>query len=236
MQAGAGPSLSYRRLPQPSAGGPSDVAQLERPGLGWGAQVQGRRVLSGRWALAAGLGYQQYATRLDPQQSGSTAASAFLGNKSAAASPVRDTYNVLVMPVQLSYALGAAGPRWQVAALGGVEPGRYLGGRSTRDSAASYDANANNLPSTSVPPTSTTVAFGQRSYASAAASPYRAWNLGLSLGLDLRYRLAPAGRWQLLAQPTGRYVISPFARAAAADYSRQPFSFGVLMGLSWDVK
>ena len=62
----AGPTLSYRTLgPAPTlAAQHHDFARLERPALGLGAQVQVRRVLSGRWALAAGLGYHEYATRL----------------------------------------------------------------------------------------------------------------------------------------------------------------------------
>ncbi|WP_375417616.1 hypothetical protein [uncultured Hymenobacter sp.] len=235
LQAVAGPTLSYRTLRQPWRAGPAELTQLERPGLGWGAQVQLRRVLSGRWALAAGLGFQQYATQ-SAQVESSSNVSYVVWRAASTVAPRRDTYNLLVAPVQVSYALGSFGPRWQVAAVAGIEPGRYLGGRSAAFGNASALDNIS-PPAASPTPNGmpTSFNFGQRTYTGAETSPYRAWNLGLSLGLDLRYRLGPASRWQLLAQPTVRGLVSPFAQANAPDYSRRPFSLGGLAGLSWDV-
>jgi hypothetical protein len=120
----AGPTLSYRTLgPAPTlAAGHPDFARLERPALGLGAQVQMRRVLSGRWALAAGLGYHEYATRLA------------LSLKDTASVHQRDTYRLLTVPVQLGYALGSPKSRLTKGLLLGFEPGWYLGGRSTEGS------------------------------------------------------------------------------------------------------
>jgi hypothetical protein len=209
--ATAGPTLSYRTIgAAPAAlGTRPDFAHLERPAVGVGAQVQVRRVLSGRWALAVGLGYQQYATRLALQQGDSAGAPRLR---------LRDTYHVLTLPVQLSYALGAPRGHWAKALLLGAELGWYRGGRSTEGS----DCHCQ-----------------QRTYPAASSdSLYAPHSLAISLGLDLRYRLGgPASRWQWLVQPTGRYVLTPFTQANTAGFSpRQPFSLGLLTGFSWDIR
>ncbi|MBO2029857.1 hypothetical protein J4D99_00515 [Siccationidurans ginsengisoli] len=211
LLAMAGPTLSYRTLgatsPPATTATRPDFAHLERPALGFGAQVQVQRVLSGRWVLAMGLGYQEYATRLALQvHTDSTAMSVHQ----------RDTYRLLTLPMQLGYALGV--PRGQLAKalLMGVELGWYQGGRSTEGNACGCE---------------------QTTYA-ASARPYRPLTLALSLGLDLRYRLAgPAGRWRWVVQPTGRYVLTPFTQANVAGFTaRQPFSLGLLTGFSWDIR
>ncbi len=203
----AGPTLSYRTLgPAPTlAAGHPDFARLERPALGLGAQVQVRRVLSGRWALAVGLGYHEYATRL-----------ALTFKDSVYSVHQRDIYRLLTVPVQLSYVLGAPKGRLTKGLLLGIEPGWYLGGRSTEGADCGCQ---------------------QQTY-SATGSPYRTWSLALSLGLDLRYRLGGAdSRWQWLVQPTGRYVATPFVRSDAVGFTqRQPWSLGLLTGFSWDVR
>ena len=205
----AGPALSYRTLgPRPAAPtGSPDLAYLERPAAGLGAQVQVRRVLLGRWALAVGLGYQEYATRL-ALQLGDSAGSRHLNQ--------RDTYRLLTLPVQLSYALGAPRGRLAKALLVGAEAGWYRGGRSTEGS----DCGC------------------QQQVYSAGGNPYRPWSLGLSLGLDLRYRVgSPASRWQWVVQPTGRYVLTSLAGANSLGFStRHPFNAGLLTGFSWDIR
>jgi hypothetical protein len=205
----AGPTLSYRTLgtaPTLAAGHP-DFARLERPAVGLGAQVQVRRVLSGRWALAVGLGYHEYATRL---------ALSVKDSSGYTAVRQRDTYRLLTVPVQLGYALGAPSGRLSKALLLGLEPGWYLGGRSTEGSGCGCE---------------------QQAYSSAGGSPYRPLTVAFSLGLDVRLRLGGTGsRWQWLVQPTGRYVATPFVRADAVGFTqRQPFSLGLLTGFSWDM-
>lgn len=212
----AGPTLSYRTLGPAADLVSAAVTSRERPALGLGAQVQLRRVLSGRWSVAGGLGYQEYATRFalqvrTPRDSTYQAVSQ------------RDSYRLLTLPLQVGYALRGTRGRLATAVLAGAEPAWYQGGRSTGSR-----------------PDSTGCGCQQQTYTSAAASPYRPWTLGLSLGLDLRYRLGrgPVPRWYLVAQPTGRYVLTPFVRPEAAGYlpARQPFSFGVLMGLAWKLR
>ena len=206
----AGPTISYRTLGPPPTlvAGRPDFARLERPALGLGAQVQVRRVLSGRWALAVGLGYHEYATRLALSVKDSSFYNTF---------HQRDTYRLLTVPVQASYALGVPKSRLSKALVLGAEPGWYLAGRSTEGSGCGCE---------------------QQTYTSAVGSPYRSLTVAFSLGLDLRYRLGGAGaRWQWLVQPTGRYVATPFVRRDAAGFTqRQPFSLGLLTGFSWDVR
>jgi len=211
LLATAGPTLSYRTIgAAPAAlGTRPDFAHLERPAVGLGAQVQVRRVLSGRWALAVGLGYQEYATRLALQR-GDSAGAPRLSQ--------RDTYRLLTLPVQLSYALGAPRGRLAKALLLGAEVGWYRGGHTTEGSDCGCQ---------------------QQTYTAAKGdSIYAAYTLALSLGLDLRYRLGgPASRWQWLVQPTGRYVLTPFTKPNTAGFSpRQPFSLGVFTGFSWDIR
>ncbi|TVT41180.1 PorT family protein [Hymenobacter setariae] len=209
----AGPTLSYRTLgPAPTlAARHPDFARLERPALGLGTQVQVRRVLSGRWALAAGLGYHEYATRL-------ALGIVDTSGRSPRSVRQRDVYRVLTLPVQVSYALGVPRQRLAWGLLFGVEPSWYLGGRSTEGSDCGCQ---------------------QRVYPadSAKTGPYRPLTLALSLGLDLRYRLGgPASRWQWVVQPTARYIITPFVRSDATGFTRrQPFSLGLLTGFSWDL-
>jgi hypothetical protein len=210
----AGPTLSYRTLgsaPTLAAQHP-DFARLERPALGLGAQVQVRRVLSGRWALAAGLGYHEYATRL---------ALSIIDSSSRSPRSVhqRDVYRVLTLPVQLSYALSAPRGRLTWALLVGAEPSWYQGGRSTEGSDCGCQQQV--YPADS-----------------AKTSPYRPLTLAFSLGLDLRYRLGgSASRWQWVVQPTARYVATPFVRNEAVGFTRrQPWSLGLLTGISWDFR
>ncbi|RZK43844.1 MAG: PorT family protein, partial [Hymenobacter sp.] len=160
----AGPTLSYRTLgPAPTlAAGRPDFARLERPAVGLGAQVQVRRVLSGRWAVAAGVGYHEYATRL---------ALSVKDSNTYIAVRQRDTYRLLTVPVQFTYALGAPRRRLAVGLLLGAEPGWYVGGRSTEGSDCGCQ---------------------QQAYTSATGSPYRSLSLAFSLGLDLRYRVGGA--------------------------------------------
>jgi Outer membrane protein beta-barrel domain len=211
LQLVAGPTFSYRNLAAaPPIAGRPNTAPLERPALGFGAQVQVRRVLTGRWALVAGLGYHEYATELMLRVLPTPWA-----DSAARAVWQRDSYRLLTVPVQLGYALGAPRGPWQAAVLAGAEANLYLSGRSTEGSTCDCQ---------------------QLAYPNAAASPFRPWSLALSLGFDLRYRLGTS-RWQWLVQPTGRYVLSPFVRADAAGFApRQPFSLGVLTGFSWDVR
>ncbi|MGI4871308.1 MAG: outer membrane beta-barrel protein [Janthinobacterium lividum] len=205
----AGPTVSYRTLgPAPAlpASRP-DFARLERPALGLGAQVQVRRALTNRWALAVGLGYQEYATQLALTHPDSAAPAVHL----------RDTYRLLTLPVQLSYRLGAPRGRLSWALLAGAEPGWYQGGRSTEGSTCSCQQQV--YPAATLNP--------YRSWNVALS-------LGLDLRYQLG---GAASRWRWVVQPTGRYVASPFVRSEALGYtSRQPFSLGVLAGFSWDVR
>ena len=229
----AGPTLSYRTTGQVfttpqsyatssapattvGAASPANLVASERPGLGWGAQVQGRRVLTGRWALALGAGYQEYAAQLTTQVSIARTAYANALD-SALTLNHRETYRFFTLPVQLSYALGPPRGHLSLGLLGGLEPSWYQGGSTTL---------------------LTGTAARTLSFAAAAGSPYRSFSLAFSLGLDARYQLGgPASRWQLVVQPTARYLATPFVRDNAAGYTtRQPYSFGLLTGVAWQLR
>jgi len=235
----AGPTLSFRTVRSATTGGLSysspltsastqsfngtrttstSVVDLERPAAGRSAQVQVRRVLTGRWALAFGAGYQEYATRLALQVMKRTPLPASTSSASYIDSTFsvhhRDAYQLLTLPLQLSYALGPPRGRLSFSVLGGLEPSWYVGGRTTEGTNCNCE---------------------QQSFSSASGSPYNAFSLGLSLGLDARYRLGgPASRWQWVLQPTGRYVASPFVRSSTLYARRQPYSLGLLTGLAWE--
>ncbi|GAB3588963.1 hypothetical protein GCM10027345_42150 [Hymenobacter daeguensis] len=234
VQVLAGPALTYRQLgsavpaypltPVTTSPGQyqyaqSTIVELERPALAPSGQIQFRRTLNGRWALAGGLGYRQYASALAIRLYQTTNPNYLLANgvsllnDSAQASTIhrRDTYNYLTVPVQASYALGIGHGRWRTALLAGAELGVYLGGTTSEGTACACT-------------TRTWYPTG---------SPYRALSLALSLGLDVRYRLGPAASlWELLAQPQATYGFTSLTRAGSGFDARYPFGGGLLLGVS----
>ena len=244
LQLVAGPALTYRQLgtsqldvasPTPTAvpgvrsnlfsnnGERVSVNSLERPAAGFGAQVQVRRVLNGRWAVSTGLGYQEYATSLaiTTVTVPTSAVPPFVGSSSpGTAAPVatqtrsyhlRNSYRFLTVPVRLSYQLGPGG-RFRAALLAGADVAVYLGGATADRSSCGCETQA----------------------WSATNSPYRSLNAALSLGLDLRYRLAP--RWDLLAQPSGTYFLTTLDKPAAGLDTRYLLGTGALFGVSYGLR
>ena len=230
MQVLLGPALTYRRLAAPqeasattanslftpgvsSARGSSGVTTQERPALAPGGQVQIRRSLNGRWTLAAGLGYRQYATALAIKRYQAPSPTSFIND--SATTHRRDTYHYLTVPVQLNYGLGAPAGRWRTALQAGAELGVYVGGTTSEGVACACNTRTWH-------PT---------------GSPYRILSLGLSLGLDVRYRPGPAGGpWELLAQPTATYGLTSLTRAGSGFNARYPLGAGLLLGLSRDLR
>lgn len=197
----------------------TSVASLERPALGYGAQLSLRRTLTPRWTVSAGLGYAEYATSLDLRQVSAaqiTRASydfAFLDSLSRASGTTirqRDTYRFLTVPLRAGYAWNT-GARWQVGLLGGVDATIYLGGTTTEGSACAC----------------------QPQTWSASNSPYRSLSLAASLGAEVRYRLA--GPWQLLAQPTASYLLTPLAKPVSGYAIRHLLGGTALLGVSYDL-
>ncbi|GAA4364900.1 hypothetical protein GCM10023185_34790 [Hymenobacter saemangeumensis] len=241
LQLLAGPSLTYRRLetqqdmaqaapaPFPSPGpavsnfydtqgAATTIESLERPAMGFGAQLELRRVLNGRWAVGGGLGYQEYATSLvlrainapraviisspRPLQSDSLGTSVRL----------RDTYRFVTVPVRVSYQLGSTSPRFRYAVQGGAEAAIYVGGNSSEGNACACQATAGSRP----------------------VYPYRRLSLALSLGLDLRYRLAP--QWELLAQPTATSFVTSLTRPLSGLEPRYLIGTGLQLGVSYGLR
>ena len=239
VQFVAGPALTYRRLgsgeavPPPttarataafSAPAPS-MAELERPALGYGGQLSLRRNLTPHWSASFGLGYAEYATRLALQTIrakpsvaagiASTAGSALLDSlgRTGASTALhqRDTYRFVTVPLRVGYAWAPNG-RWRVGLLAGADAAVYVGGTSTEGA-----------PCACQPQT-----WG------ATGSPYRQLSIGLSLGADVRYRLA--GRWELLAQPAATYLLLPLARPVAAYAPRHLFGGWAQLGAAFDLR
>ena len=178
----AGPALTHRRLgsstldqvltPSSTIGLPSpntkdstttrQLAQREGQSTGFGVQMQASRVLNGRWAISAGLGYQEYASTVEVTQ---TFSNRFMPPSTSTLTH-RDTYRFLTVPVQAHYALGQAGKRLRYGIVAGAEAAIYLSGSTLQSSGTIKKWNTSN-------------------------SPYRSLSLALSTGLDVHYRLAP---------------------------------------------
>jgi hypothetical protein len=225
VQVLAGPALTYRQLStvqqiapssiaSPTSAAPtaaSTVAALERPALGGGAQVGVRRALGQHWNLSAGLGYSEFATGLALQQV-HTPSPQFARTPDSISTGIhrRDTYRFVTLPVRVGYAWTLTG-RWRVGVLAGAEAAFYVGGSSTEGSACACQ----------------TQSYGP------SGSPYRSLSVGASLGAEVRYRLTD--RWELLAQPTGTYLLTPLARPTTSLVERHLFGGTALLGVSYDL-
>lgn len=209
--ASPGPTVSYTAFTTPTP-----IEKLERPALGAGAQLSLRRAIGKHWALSAGLGYTEYATRLALQQVPAAADTTirFIPPNQPAAVPTsihrRNTYRFVTVPLRAAYTWPLTG-RWRVGALAGVDAALYVGGSSTGGSACACQ----------------TQTWGTTD------SPYRRLNLGVSLGAEVRYRLTD--RWELLAQPTASYLLSPLAPANTGYSSRHLLGGTALLGAAFDL-
>ena len=239
VQVLAGPSLTYRQLssagqpnsPSPPSGPAAgynyailpnpDVTSLERPALAGGGEVSLRRNLNQTWSITAGLGYVEYATRLALQLVKPAATSYQLPAVDSTLTSIhrRDTYHFVTVPVRVGYSW-AITPRWRAGVLAGADVALYVGGRTTEGSACACQSQTWGL----------------------SDSPYRRLSLGLSLGAEARYRIN--GRWELLAQPTLSYLVTPLGSSSAASSTialartytqRYPFGGALLLGAAYDL-
>ncbi|WP_210517508.1 hypothetical protein [Hymenobacter terricola] len=233
LQVLAGPAVTYRLLGSTLLAGRSAAANLafydqsgastsipaqEQAAIGYGAQVQVRRALSGRWAVSTGLGYYEYATSLNLKTvalpAGSSPIFTNVGTILHDSGQVRtvhlrDTYRFLTVPVRFSYQLGAGGRHLRLGLLAGADMAWYLGGATTEGSACGCETHAWGL----------------------SGSPYRPLSLALNLGVDLRYRLAP--RWELLAQPSATFFLTSLARPNTGFEPRYLLGGSTLLGVSY---
>ncbi|MBJ6111382.1 hypothetical protein JAO73_20345 [Hymenobacter sp. BT523] len=235
VQVVGGPAYTYRHLsqsndlasnalssPTPNTIRSYDTAgnvreQQEQAGTGLALALQVRRVLSGRWSLSTGLGYQEYALQRTYDEVKAITSSIPPVVVSNPRPPIttyvftqstyRDTYRFLTVPVRLSYVLGAT-KKISYAFSGGADAAFYLGGNSAGSDAARH-------------------AWGP-----SADGPNRALNLSLSGGLDVRYRVA--SRLELLAQPSATYFLSSLAKPVSGLTPRHLLGAGVLLGVSYD--
>jgi hypothetical protein len=229
----AGPGLSYRQLQNDSAS-TNELARLERPALGYAVQAELGYALTPRLRVVTGLGYAEYATRLEAVVNKArirtdsiwqvqifdngtrrdtlrflTRRDTLLGYERV---PLRqrDTYRYLTLPVQARFSLGQYG-RWSYEVLGGAALGLYLGGRTTEGSGAC------NCEQTSWRP-------GQK-------SPFRVTSVLLTAGAAAEYQLRPG--WHLLLQPVLHYSLSPITESPRP--LRRPAALFVQTGLRFDL-
>ncbi|MCB2379021.1 outer membrane beta-barrel protein [Hymenobacter sp. BT635] len=230
VQLLAGPAYTYRQLSgQPETSSPP-VAPLERAAVGYSAQLSGQYAATPRLALSLGAGYTEFATRLNlivptykPEYTSFRYTKIFFNNgrydtlrvsdstmtmrrDSSRLVRQRDTYRFLTVPVQVQYRLGTTG-RFSYQAVLGASLNLYVGGRTTQNG---EDCRCE-----------------QRTWGP-SGSPFRVANVGLLAGLGVEYRLT--GRWQLLAQPTFHYSLTPVSRSSEV-YTRRPFGLGLQTGV-----
>ena len=176
-------------------------------------------MLTGRWGVSAGLGYQEYATQTNysgpltyayPTGSPFNGGSAGFGVASRTVNyRQRDTYRFATVPLRVSYALGPAGKRLRYGLLAGTDVAWYLGGSTS----ATNRATAN---------------------PSAGDSPYRPLSLSVTAGLNLHYLVAP--RLELLAQPNATYVLTSLSKPISGLTPRYLWGAGALFGVSYGLK
>ncbi|OGX85067.1 outer membrane beta-barrel protein [Hymenobacter glacialis] len=208
--------LPNRNLPPTAAGPASDnvianaLAEKEKSSTGFGLQVQARRVLSGRWGVSAGLGYQEYATRTDYSGPVSYTTYSVSGLPTRASREVslrqRDTYRFATVPVRVSYALGQASKHLRYGLRAGTDVAVYLGGSTTRSAPSALKNN----------------------------SPYRPLSLSVMAGLDLHYRVGP--RLELLAQPHATYFLTSLPKPISGLTPRYLWGAGALVGVSYELR
>lgn len=226
VQALAGPALTTRQLGARPAfttlPGPANTfnprtvtssasVENERATTGFGAEVQLQRQLTGRWSLGTGLGYQSFATRQTVEvhvMYGSPVANNIRPD-SMGTLVLRNTYHFLTLPLRIGYQLGTERARLRYALRAGADVAIYLGGRSTEGSSSGAVSRS----------------WGP------SGSPYRSLSLALSLGAEVRYRLAPG--WDLLAQPTLTHFATSVARPASGYVPRYPVAATALVGVAY---
>ncbi|OGX84532.1 hypothetical protein BEN47_16055 [Hymenobacter lapidarius] len=186
------------------------LAKKEQSSTGFGLQVQASRMLSGRWGVSAGLGYQEYATQTD--YSGPityTIYSAPNGPRLASREfnlSQRDTYRFATVPLRVSYALGQASKRLRYGLLAGTDAAVYLGGSTTRSASSASKSN----------------------------SPYRPLSLSVTAGLDLHYRVGP--RLEILVQPNATYFLTSLPKPVSGLTPRYLWGAGALFGVSYELR
>ncbi len=213
---GSGP-VAYRNLPAVAADFAdrnniaNALAAQEQSSTGFGLQVQARRLLSGRWGVSAGLGYQEYATITDYSGPITYTTYSGLNGPRLATQEInfsqRDTYRFATVPLRISYALGPASQRLRYGLLAGTDVAVYLGGSSTGQFPSSA-AKADNL--------------------------YRPLSVSVTAGLDLHYRVGP--RLDLLAQPNATYFLTSLPKPVSGLTPRYLWGAGVQFGVSYDLR
>ncbi|GAB3225881.1 hypothetical protein GCM10027346_07570 [Hymenobacter seoulensis] len=201
-QALIGSGLTYRAL----GGTPTQLQQLERPGVGFSGQVSGAYALTKQLTVSAGLGYAEYASnlnyRLKKDSLDKTLQVEF-----------RDVYRFLTVPLQLQYTL-QGNHRWRTGVLGGATVAFLTSARTT-------EGNACNCSQRQWQPSSGT------------NIPFQATNVLLNVGAFANYQFAP-GQWITL-RPQGQIFLNSLTTQASGKAPRRPWSLGFQAGYSWDL-
>jgi hypothetical protein len=235
VQLLAGPALSYRYLGRPGTDSlTSAVERLERPAESYSAELGLTYALTPRLTVLTGLGYTEYATRLDLtvkqpvvvyasfqrpvlQYANGNFNTLYVPDSVASGDTEaeqrvrhRDVYRFVSVPLQVQYELGTAG-RFGYGLMLGASANLYMGGSTTQAGGCGCE---------------------QDKWQS-GNSPFRLASLGLMAGTTIRYRLAE--RWHLHLQPTFNYLLTPLAQDQTRS-ARHLLSAGMRTGVSFDLR
>ncbi|GAB2951461.1 hypothetical protein GCM10027048_15560 [Hymenobacter coalescens] len=228
LAALAGPGITHRVLGAQGLPG-RGVTELERPAVGYAAQVQLGYAATPRLRLSGGVGYTEYATRLNAvvNKSGYVSRtlrfmdvdgvwrdSLLLVPDSLAAGGTqrlnrRNTYRYFAVPLQAQYRLGTSG-RLAYDVVAGATLGIYLGGRTTSGSPCNCE---------------------QTTWRGAAGSPFRPFSFTLTAGANVEYEWRAGWYWQL--QPVLHYGLKSLT--VPGETARYPAALLFQAGLRIDL-
>ena len=234
VQLLAGPAISYRYLGRVGSDTVvSAVERLERPAESYSAELGLTYALTPRLSVLTGLGYAEYATRLDLrvkqpvvvyasfrrpvlQYTNGSFNTLYVPDSIASRGDDeeqrvrhRDVYRFVSVPLQVQYQLGMTG-RFAYGVQLGATANLYVGGRTSQASGCGCEQENWRV----------------------SGSPFRLANLGLTAGTSISYRLAE--RWRLSMQPTFNYLITPLAKNQDRS-ARHLLSAGVRTGVAFDL-
>ncbi|RTQ48847.1 hypothetical protein EJV47_14710 [Hymenobacter gummosus] len=227
-----GAGVAYRQLGPARDSASRGLGRLERPAISYAAQLQVGYALTPRLCLSTGLGYTEYATRLNAVLNKPRIVStssirvlvydngtrrdtliyalhrdSLMGTDRVALRQ-RDTYRFVTVPLLAQYHLGTTG-RLRYDVLGGAALGLYAGGRTSSGSACACEQVAGRT----------------------GPGGFRVASLLLTLGAAAEYQWRPG--WHLQLQPVLQYSASSITQVPRP--ARRPVALFFQTGLRFDL-